>query len=343
LKPSQPPLFVSYARDDSIVVHETAAELRQLGVNVWLDLDQLKPGEPFLETIREAFAESSGLLLFASAASLASRVVLAEIEEFAKSGRLIVPVLLEAVAHPTVLQLAISGHHGISTAPIVFSSVQQTALRVAVAVRGLAEDPTVLARPVDAQPLAESRAAEGGARRTTSTATPPRSVFIVHGHDGSLLAETERYLVELGVEPVVLQRIGGPAQSLFQKFLQWGRGTHFALVLLGGDDLGASRLQYEAEGIGEKALQFRTRQNVLLELGFFYGYLGWENVFVLLKAPARVFPNFERPSDLEGVVFDRIDDSGDWRAVLRRRLAERGFAIADGGSDSSHLTTPVRT
>jgi len=79
--------------------------------------------------------------------------------------------------------------------------------------------------------------------------------------------------------------------------------------------------------VGDKALQFRARQNVILELGFFYGYLGWENVFVIHRAPPRVFPNFERPSDLDGAVFDAIDVDGKWRETLRRRLAEAGFKI----------------
>ena len=162
-------------------------------------------------------------------------------------------------------------------------------------------------------------------------------MFVVHGHDDALLAEVEDYLDELGVQSVVLQRIGGPSQSLFQKFMQWGKETRFALVLLTADDLGASRRQYESEGVAERSLQFRARQNVVLELGFFYGHLGWENVFVLLKEPTRVFPNFERPSDLEGVVFDRIDGSGRWQSYLRDTLSQRGFAIA------RHPTPPNRS
>jgi len=31
------------------------------------------------------------------------------------------------------------------------------------------------------------------------------------------------------------------------------------------------RLQYEAEGVGEQALQFRARQNLILEFGFCHG------------------------------------------------------------------------
>jgi predicted nucleotide-binding protein len=152
-------------------------------------------------------------------------------------------------------------------------------------------------------------------------------VFIVHGHDGDLLREVEAHLDTLGVKSVVLRRIGGPAQSLFQKFMQWGSDTRFALVLLSADDLGVSRAQYDASGVGTHALQFRARQNVILELGFFYGHLGWENVFVLFKKPDKVFPNFERPSDLDGVVFDMVEESGEWKGYLEQKLKDAGFSI----------------
>ena len=59
--------------------------------------------------------------------------------------------------------------------------------------------------------------------------------------------------------------------SLFQKVMLVGSRAKFAVVLLSSDDYGASRRQYDAEGVADRALQFRARQNVVLELGFFYG------------------------------------------------------------------------
>jgi predicted nucleotide-binding protein len=89
----------------------------------------------------------------------------------------------------------------------------------------------------------------------------------------------------------------------------------------------AARGSPKGRPVGQNALQFRARQNVILELGFFYGYLGWEHVFVLLKKPHKVFPNFERPSDLEGAVFDLIDDNGKWRVKLAKKLEAAGFQL----------------
>jgi predicted nucleotide-binding protein len=153
----------------------------------------------------------------------------------------------------------------------------------------------------------------------------PDSVFVVHGHDEPALTELETYLTAIGVTPIVLARQSESAQSLFQKFLSIAGQARFAIVLLSADDVAASRRQYDQPGVGERALQFRARQNVILELGFFYGALGFERVFVV--APGLpVFPNFERPSDLDGVVFEAMTDPG-WKKKLAQRLRQGGFAL----------------
>jgi predicted nucleotide-binding protein len=62
---------------------------------------------------------------------------------------------------------------------------------------------------------------------------------------------------------------------------------------------------------------------VILETGFFFGKLGWDNVFVLMKPPARKVPRFERPSDLDGVIFETFDESADWKTFLLDQLRAR--------------------
>jgi len=161
---------------------------------------------------------------------------------------------------------------------------------------------------------------------------PPDSVFVVHGHDATTLTSVCDTLKEIGVRPIVLSQSLGQSQSLLQKFLDVAHSARFAVVLLCSDDYGVSRRQYDVAGVGDRALQFRARQNVVLELGFFYGRLGWENVFVLWKDGPDVFPNFERPSDLDGAVFDVIDERGDWKGTLESKLREAGFALADSAA-----------
>jgi predicted nucleotide-binding protein len=154
-----------------------------------------------------------------------------------------------------------------------------------------------------------------------------------HGHSEAALEKLEEHLRSIGVEPVILSRREESAQSLFQKFMAVASKAEFAVVLLSSDDYGASRRQYDADGVGDRALQFRARQNVILELGFFYGQLGWENVFVLVEEPDRVFPNFERPSDLDGVVFDEMSRPN-WRASLTAKLVAAGFEMPGEPSES---------
>ena len=144
-----------------------------------------------------------------------------------------------------------------------------------------------------------------------------QSVFIVHGHDLEMLNEVTAFVEGLDIQPVILQRIRRDAPSLFQRFMTLGIQARFAIVLISADDVGALRRHYK-EG-GDAALRCRARQNVILELGFFYGHLGWENV-VVLQRPHEGLPYFERPSDLDGVVYYPFDDDRDWQTTLRDRL-----------------------
>ena len=77
----------------------------------------------------------------------------------------------------------------------------------------------------------------------------------------------------------------------------------FAVVLFSPDDMA-----YQVQNKPDTARP-RARQNVVLELGFFLGKLGRENVLVL----HRQVPDFELPSDYAGVLFKPFDDAGAWR------------------------------
>ena len=155
----------------------------------------------------------------------------------------------------------------------------------------------------------------------------PNSIFIVHGHDEAALEEVKSFVTGIGVRPIVLREAAGPDQSLLQRFFRIAGEAKFAVVILSADDLGAARIQFEAPNVGERSLQFRARQNVVLELGFFYGQLGWDHVFVLLKQPDRVYPNFEMPSDIGGAVYDRMDTSDRWKRELTERMSKAGFVV----------------
>lgn len=330
-------LFVSYARADQdrvlpfVKAVQKELEFHALPIQVWMDLANLQPGENWSSAISDALEASVGFLFFVSPPALQSEWIRRELEVATKNqDRLVIPVFLHRDLQGAPHQLMEWQGIDLSGRPSN-EQILSEATKVAAAVeRHLKSTPTL--RPAVARAQAPAIAADL-ARELRSPSGPveggeqPKSVFIVRGHSDKALAELEKFLVSVEVEPIVLSRGGGSAQSLFQKFMAVATKARFAVVLLSSDDYGASRRQYDTQGVGERALQFRARQNVVLELGFFYGRLGWENVFVVYEDPDKIFPNFERPSDLDGVVFDSMSDSA-WQRNLKAKLAEAGFAIA---------------
>lgn len=321
-------LFASYSLKDRGSVVPFIERLRAHGVGVFYD-GSLQPGEDWASALTNALDRAIGLLVFVSPRSMQSEWVRKEITAMVGPGsRLVIPIILEPTSD-IPLELRQKQWVDLAGEPTE-AALERAALRIAEVFQSLsppASQPTAAPEP-EARKAVEEFAADLRRKQPPPEATsPPDSVFVVHGHDTSFLDEVEAYIQAMGIRPVVLTRVRGASQSLLQKFFQFGREARFAIVLLSADDLGASRRQFEADGVGDLALQFRARQNVILELGFFYGFLGWESVFVLVKDPIRVFPNFERPSDLEGVVFDTVDTTGEWKALLRDRLAKAGFAV----------------
>ncbi len=64
----------------------------------------------------------------------------------------------------------------------------------------------------------------------------------------------------------------------------------------------------------------RARQNVVFELGFFFGKLGRKRVAVLLDR------GVEQPSDLDGLVYISLED-GSWKHHLARELQTAGIPV----------------
>ncbi len=331
-------LFVSYARADferiKPVIEAIKSEFkrRALDADVWVDLDRLKPGEMWTHKIERALTESIGLIVFVSPASMGSNWVAKKLSAAGRNDSLIFPIILDHVSDlPAFVSnrqwLDLSGPHLADRHRIRRAAREVQALRLHMAHLETRSPVTKEDRPRVAADLAKevrerSRPLGGGV-------DPPDSVFLVHGHDKRFLQQIEEFLSKHHVKPIVLSKQRGDEQSLFQRFIRVASNARFAIAILSADDFGASRIQYETDGVGDRALQFRARQNVILELGFFYGLLGWENVFVLYRPPSQVFPNFERPSDIDGVVFEQVDDHGVWKRALSRKLVEAGFDIQE--------------
>jgi predicted nucleotide-binding protein len=139
---------------------------------------------------------------------------------------------------------------------------------------------------------------------TQKTATTPKEevkmsgndetkVFIVHGRDKTALLEMEGIVRRAGLEPIVLSRMTNSGLTLIEKF-EKHTDVKYAIVLLTPDDIGAL---YENAPLESLNFKFRARQNVIFELGFFYGRLGRANVSCIYKSTV------ELPTDINGVAY----------------------------------------
>ncbi len=132
---------------------------------------------------------------------------------------------------------------------------------------------------------------------------------MVHGHDDGLRREVSEWVQEsLGVTPIVLSKQLNGGKTLIEKFESYSADAACAIVIMTPDD------QARAKNNPEE-IENRARQNVVFELGYFYGKLRRENVIVL---------NFgvELPGDIKGMVDVRGQD---WKIELLKELAGLGY------------------
>ena len=139
-------------------------------------------------------------------------------------------------------------------------------------------------------------------------------VFIVHGHDDEAKVTVARFVENLGIEATILHERANRGQTIPEKFEEHADEAGFAIILLTPDDVGAS--QDEANN-----LKPRARQNVVLELGYFWGRLGRERMCVLYKE------GVELPSDIHGILYVLLDSFNGWQLQLAREMQQVGLPI----------------
>lgn len=150
-----------------------------------------------------------------------------------------------------------------------------------------------------------------GISQTVLKSPLSKKVFIVHGHDEGSREKVARFLERMGFEAIILHEQANRGRTVIEKVIEYGN-VSFAVVLLTPDDEGCVK-----GGSPEP----RARQNVLLELGFFIGYLGRDKVCALKKG------TLEIPSDFAGVVWETMDDNNGWKQSLSRELEAVGHEI----------------
>jgi CAP12/Pycsar effector protein, TIR domain len=125
---------------------------------------------------------------------------------------------------------------------------------------------------------------------------PIRSIplMIVHGHDTGARLELENFLLKKlpHVTPVTMIEKEDSARTLPEKFERLAAEVRGALAILTPDDL-ALALRTNTESL-------RARQNVIVEVGWFWGKFGRGKCLLLVKG------DVEMPSDLSGVEVHRF-------------------------------------
>jgi predicted nucleotide-binding protein len=149
-------------------------------------------------------------------------------------------------------------------------------------------------------------------RPTEASRPPPAKVFIVHGHDRTVLAEVARFLGKLDIESIILMEQPHGGRTLMEK-LERNSDVAYAVVLCTADDFGRAE--------DEQELQQRPRQNVILELGYFIGSLGRGNLCVLREE------GLDMPSDFHGVGYHVLDATGAWQLSLAREMKAAGLPV----------------
>lgn len=177
--------------------------------------------------------------------------------------------------------------------------------------------------------------AKGSKTRHTETEAPPESslsaprkpkpskVFIVHGHDDSLIHEVKAFLSAQNIEGIVLREQTHASMTIIEKLESCIDDplVGFCLVLYTPDDEG--RL-YSPESENPKKMQRRARQNVVFEHGLLMGKLGRNKVTTLVKSERGV--KIELPGDISGVVYTGHSDK-DWRISVAHMLNDARFDI----------------
>lgn len=163
----------------------------------------------------------------------------------------------------------------------------------------------------------------GELKKPKSEAKSPslsNKIFVVHGHDHGLKTDVERFLHEIGLTPVVLHREADQGATIIEKFEKHS-DVGYAFILLTPDEISFTVDQENIEDAQRKT-EYRARPNVIFEFGYFVGRLGRNRVCCLHKGDVVV------PSDLDGLIYKKINDSIDPQAYsIIRELKAAGYQI----------------
>jgi predicted nucleotide-binding protein len=126
------------------------------------------------------------------------------------------------------------------------------------------------------------------AARIVSVLDRPPVVLLIHGHSSDW-REIKDWMIEKKLaDPSVMIESFGSGKSLLEKFEMLADRAEAAIALVTPDDLGGPV-------VGGIPQDLRARENVWIEVGWFWGRLGRRRILLLVKG------DVELPSDLWGI------------------------------------------
>jgi len=134
-------------------------------------------------------------------------------------------------------------------------------------------------------------------------------LMLVHGRSPDLYELQSWLLTQSICDVLVMQQAFGDSRTFPEKFERIAAAADGAVVLATPDDVGALA--------GGATTLNRARQNVWVEVGWFWGHLGRSRLLLLLKGEIEV------PSDLLGVEFYHYQNSPTEQAEKLRLFARR--------------------
>jgi predicted nucleotide-binding protein len=173
--------------------------------------------------------------------------------------------------------------------------------------------------PSFARELAQQADGEVSAERDGAPDAAPtqaKRVLLAHGRNERWMTAVARLLEQAGTHEVaILNERAGDRYPLSEQFSGRTPSSHYAVVLLTADDIGAPRVESEDEPYYSP----RPHQAVVFEMGFLVAALEPGRVCVLYEEGVQL------PCDLEDVAYVRLDMAGTWQPKLLLQLRKAGF------------------
>ena len=143
-----------------------------------------------------------------------------------------------------------------------------------------------------------------------------RQVFLAHGRNELWKRAVAHLLEHAGSDEItILNERPSARGTLVEQIGEHAPGSHYGIVLLTADDVGAPRNESEAEPY----FSSRAHQGVVFEMGFLVAALTPGYVCVLYE------DGVELPCDLDGIAYVRLDLAGTWQPKLLLHLRKAGF------------------